>query len=163
MTYAADAPALPSTEIPPEAEDGFRLLAELQPADGRREPLEPARWVAMAADGTFALLEFAGSTVRQIGPRVGFDGATDIAAAICAGNARARTEPFALHALALALIGGVARKKHEEAARRRAYEAAREGCPQAAGAAQPAVPPDAAGAVPPAASPRISPQTGDAA
>lgn len=154
MTPVAAAPALPATEIPPEAEDAFRLLAELQPADGKRDPLEPRRWVALASDGTFALLEFAGSTVRQIGPRVGFDGAVDIAAAVCSGNDRARTEPFALHALALALVGGMARKKQDEAARRRRWEAGKEGHDEMAGGAATVSPPDAVGGVPtPAASP----------
>lgn len=141
----ADAPALPATEIPVEAENAFRLLAELTPADGERKPLDPQRWVALGPDGTFALLEFIGSVVRQIGPRVGFDGAVDIAAAVCAGGDRARTEPLALHALALALVGGYARKQQDEAAKQEHIEKAG-GC----GTVSPL---DAAGDVPtPAAS-----------
>ncbi|MFA7504253.1 MAG: hypothetical protein WCZ28_06105 [Burkholderiaceae bacterium] len=124
MTPVADPKALPATEIPIEEEDAFRLLAELQ-VDGGRKPLDPERWIALAPDGTYALLEFIGSVVRQIGPRVGFDDAVDRAAAICAGNDHARTDPLALQALALALAGGVARKRQDEAARRRRHDAAK--------------------------------------
>lgn len=147
----------PVTEIPPEEENAFRLLAELVP-EGERKPLDPQRWIALGPDGAFALLEFVGSIVRQIGPRVGFDDAVDRAAAICSGSDRARTDPQALHALALALAGGVARKRQDEAARRRRHESAKS---EMAGGAATVSPPGAAGVVSTPAAPHA--QAGSAA
>lgn len=119
-----DAACLPVTEIPREADAHWQVLACLETESGVRAAAGE-RHIAMAPDGSYALLELAGGTVRQIGPRVAIDDAIDRAAAVLAGCDRARTDPVLVHALALALAAGAATKALAAAEKRRAWEAQR--------------------------------------
>jgi len=119
-----DAARLPVTDIPPEADPNWHCLARLETESGVRAAAGE-RHIAMAPDGSYALLELAGGAVRQIGPRVDVADAIDRAAAVLAGCDRARTDPALVHALALALAAGAATKVLASAARQRSWETAR--------------------------------------
>jgi hypothetical protein len=120
--------ALPAADFPPPANENIidwrsddpfglithmlpgelREMCEIQDGDGVQHPLKARRAVFINGSGELFLADVSGQEAVQIGQRVTFGDAGEIATAVLLGASRARTAPLCVHTLALGYMAALA-------------------------------------------------------
>jgi hypothetical protein len=86
----------------------LRQMCEIDDGDGIKHPLKCRRAVFINARGELFLADVAGQEAVQIGERVTFADAGEIAVGVLLGASRARTAPLCVHTLALGYMAVLA-------------------------------------------------------
>jgi hypothetical protein len=86
----------------------IREMCEIDDGDGIKHPLKCRRAVFVNGDGELFLADVSGQEAVQIGQRVTFGDAGEIATGVLLGASRARTAPLCVHTLALGYMAALA-------------------------------------------------------
>jgi hypothetical protein len=86
----------------------LRQMCEIDDGDGIKHPLKCRRAVFINAGGELFLADVSGDEAVQIGERVTFADAGEIAVGVLLGASRARTAPLCVHTLALGYMAALA-------------------------------------------------------
>lgn len=86
----------------------IREMCEIDDGDGIRHPLKCRRAVFVNGAGELFLADVSGQEAVQIGERVTFGDAGEIATGVLLGASRARTAPLCVHTLALGYMAALA-------------------------------------------------------